>query len=91
MSNKDYLIMSSANYSNKLYAILNTETSKLETKLTKPGHKIWEVKRHCKNALNTYKDKYNRNPNKYQALRLPHPDVLRVVEFSLLLNGYLEE
>ena len=70
---------------------MNTETNRLETKLTNPGHKFWEVRGHCKNALDNYKDKYNRNPNKYQTLRLPHPDVLRVVEFSLLLNGYLDD
>lgn len=91
MNENIYHIKSNANYSNKLYAIMNTETNRLETKLTNPGHKFWEVKGHCKNALNNYKDKYNRNPSKCQTLRLPHPDVLRVVEFSLLLNGYLED
>lgn len=91
MNENIYHIKSNANYSNKLYAIMNTETNRLETKLTNPGHKFWEVRGHCKNALDNYKDKYNRNPNKYQTLRLSHPDVLRVVEFSLLLNGYLED
>ena len=91
MNENIYNIKSNANYSNKLYAIMNTETNRLETKLTNPGHKFWEVRGHCKNALDNYKDKYNRNPNKYQTLRLSHPDVLRVVEFSLLLNGYLED
>lgn len=91
MNENIYHIKSNANYSNKLYAIMNTETNRLETKLTNPGHKFWEVRGHCKNALDNYKDKYNRNPNKYQTLRLPHPDVLRVVEFSLLLNGYMED
>ena len=91
MNQDIYYIKSSANYPNKLYAIMNTETNKLETNLTNPGHKLWEVRGHCKNALENYKDKYHRNPNKYQTLRLPHPDVLRVVEFSLLLDGYMEE
>lgn len=91
MNENIYHIKSSANYSNKLYAIMNTETMKLETKLTNPGHKFWEVKGHCKNALENYTKKYIKNPCKYETLRYPHPTILRVVEFSLLLNGYIEE
>lgn len=40
------------NYSNKLYAIMNITTGKLETKLTNPGHKFWEVNKHCNNGIN---------------------------------------
>ena len=90
MNENIYHIKSNANYSNKLYAIMNIETNRLENKLTNPGHKFWEVKGHCKNALDNYKDKYNKNPNKYKLLRYPHPTILKIVEFSLLLNGYVE-
>jgi hypothetical protein len=86
MNENMYHVKSNANYSNKLYAIMNTETNRLETKLTNPGHKFWEVKGHCKNALNKYTDKYNKNVAKYQMLNLPHPDLLKVVEFKLLIN-----
>lgn len=90
--NKDiYHIKSSANYSDKLYAILNTETMKLETKLTNPGHKFWEVKGHCKNALDNYKKKYKRCEGWNGPKKMTNPDNLKIVEFSLLLNGYLED
>jgi hypothetical protein len=65
---------------------MNTETSKLETKLTNPGHKFWEVKGHCVNALNNYKEKYYKNIHKINLLKMPHPDILKVVEFNLTLN-----
>lgn len=80
-----------SNYSNKLYAIMNCETGKLETKLTNPGHKFWEIKGHCINALDNYKRKYWNNIAKNNLLKMPHPDSLKVVEFSLSLNGFIEE
>lgn len=83
-----YHIHSNANYSNRLYAIMNTTTGKLETKLTNPGHKFWEVRGHCKNALLNYQKKYEKSSNK---ARMVNPNVLKIVEFSLLLNGYLED
>ena len=91
MNSDIYHIKSNANYSNKLYAIMNTETNKLETKLTNPGHKFWEVKGHCKNALANYTKRNYKNVAKNNLLKMPHPNVLKIVEFSLLLNGYLEE
>ena len=91
MNENIYHIKSSANYSNKLYAIMNIETNKLETNLTNPGHKFWEIKGHCKNALNNYIKKYHSNVAKNNLLKMPHPNVLKIVEFDLLLHGYLEE
>ena len=79
-----------SNYSNKLYAIMNTDTGKLETKLTNPGHKFWEVKGHCINALNKYIENYWANISKSICLKKTHPDYLRVVEFKLTLNGFIE-
>ena len=70
---------------------MNMETNKLETTLTNPGHKFWEVKGHCVNALNKYTEKYFNNINKVNLLKQPHPNNLKVVEFSLLLNGVVEE
>lgn len=80
-----------SNYSNKLYAIMNIETGKLETKLTNPGHKFWEVKGHCENALKNYNDKYIKQEAKMKVLKEPHPTKLKIVEFDLLLNNYIEE
>lgn len=76
------------NYSNKLYAIMNITTGKLETKLTNPGHKFWEIKGHCKNALINYKKKYEKSSNK---VRMVNPDDLKIVRFSLLLEEYENE
>ena len=91
MNENIYHIKSNANYSNKLYAIMNTETNRLETKLTNPGHKFWEVKGHCKNALANYKKKYERCNGWNGPYKMTSPDNLKIVEFSLLLNGVVEE
>lgn len=88
MNENIYHIKSNANYSNKLYAIMNTETNRLETKLTNPGHKFWEVRGHCINALINYQRKYEKSLVKD---RMVNPAVLKAVEFSLLLNGFVEE
>lgn len=68
---------------NKLYAILNTNTGKLENNLTNPGHKFWEVRGHCKNALIKYRKHYEKNSDK---ARMINPDDLKLVEFDLILN-----
>lgn len=91
MNENIYHIKSNANYSNKLYAIMNMETNRLVTNLTNPGHKFWEIKGHCKNALNNYEDKYKRCNEYNGSTKMIDPNNLRVVEFSLLLNGVLEE
>lgn len=70
---------------------MNTETGKLETKLTNPGHKFWEVKGHCINALNNYTERYVKNPCKYETLSYPHPTILKIVEFNLKINRFIEE
>lgn len=85
MNENIYHIKSNANYSNKLYAIMNTETNRLETKLTNPGHKFWEVRGHCKNALMNYRKKYEKSANK---VRMVNPDDLKVVTFNLSLEEY---
>ena len=84
MNENIHHIKSNANYSNKLYAIMNTETNRLETKLTNPGHKFWEVKGHCENALVNYQRKYEKSLIK---TGMVNPAVLKIVRFSLLLDG----
>lgn len=74
------------NITNKLYGIINTETLKLETHLTNPGHKFWEVKGHCVNALNEYKKKYEKSINKD---KMVNPNNLNIIEFDLIPNKYL--
>ena len=76
------------NYSNRLYAIMNITTGKLETKLTNPGHKFWEIKGHCKNALINYRKKYEKSPNK---VRMVNPNDLKIVKFDLVLCEYVED
>lgn len=78
---------SGANYSSRLYAIMNIKTGKLETKITNPGHKFWEIKGHCKNALDNYTEKYYNNLSKMNVLKMPHPNELKMVTFSLTLEG----
>ena len=74
------------NYPNRLYAIMNNETGKLETKLTNPGHKFWEIKGHCENALVNYHKKYEKSSNKE---KMVNPKVLKVVTFKLsLVNSW---
>ena len=69
---------------------MNIETGRLETKLTNPGHKFWEVKGHCINALINYTKRYYDNVYKMNLLKEPHPDILKIVEFDLILNDYIE-
>lgn len=76
-----------SNYSNKLYAILNIETNKLEIKLTNPGHKFWEIRGHCENALINYQKKYEKSSNKD---KMVNPDVLKIVQFDLILNNRMD-
>lgn len=90
MNENIYHIKSSANYSNKLYAIMNTKTMKLETTLTNPGHKFWEVRGHCINALTNYKKKYERYNGYNGPCKMINPNDLKIVEFSLLLNGTID-
>ena len=71
---------------NKLYGIINIETGKLESHLTNPGHKFWEVKGHCKNALINYTKHYEKSSNKNIMI---NPNNLKLVEFNLSINKYL--
>lgn len=74
------------NVTKTLYGIVNLNNMKLMTTLTKPGHKFWEMKGHCINALNKYKKKYEKSINKDKMI---NPNALIIIEFDLIPNKYL--
>ena len=67
---------------NYMYAVRDTGTGKLVTNLTNPGHKYWEKKGNCLNAIEAYyKSRYRRH--KYEGpLKLVTFELVEVTETS---------
>lgn len=60
-----------------MYAVRDTATGKLVTNLTNPGHKYWEKKGNCLNAIEAY-NKRSRYCNRR------HEGPLELVTFELV-------
>lgn len=62
-----------------IYAVRDRKTGKLVTNITNPGHKFWEKKSYCEQAIDNY---YYSSANRYLRQRTNYD--LELVTFNLV-------